>query len=147
LMSMGTVEDRLAFGADLPLLLTVEEAAGVLRIGRTLAYALARRYGTSGGVAGLPVIRLGNCLRVPRWALLELARGGRVVSLAELVADTAELLSRFDDEPQARSNEELDQPPDLEPRPASKPSRSRRSARRSASAVHRGQQLVLLPSE
>jgi hypothetical protein len=84
---------------------------------------------------------------VPRWALLELACNGRVVSLAELVADTAELLDRFDDEPQVRSNDELDQPPDLAPRAASKPSRPRRSAGRSTSAVHHGQQLVLVPSD
>jgi hypothetical protein len=67
-----------------PLLYTVEEAAGALRIGRTLAYAMARRYETSGGADGLPVVRLGKCLRVPRWALMELARNGRVVALAEL---------------------------------------------------------------
>ena len=67
-----------------PLLYTVEEAAGVLRIGRTLAYALARRYETSGGRDGLPVVRLGNCLRVPHWALMELACNGRVVTLSEL---------------------------------------------------------------
>ena len=70
-MTVERFEDRFASGAELPLLLTVEEAAGVLRIGRTLAYSLARRYVESGGVAGLPVIRLGNRLRVPRWALLE----------------------------------------------------------------------------
>ena len=67
-----------------PLLYTVEEAAGVLRIGRTLAYALARRYETSGGRDGLPVVRVGNCLRVPHWALMELAGNGRVVTLSEL---------------------------------------------------------------
>src|SRR5680860_24741 len=58
-------------------LLTVEEAAGVLRIGRSLAYQLAREYDATGGVSGLPVIRLGGCLRVPRWVLLELALTGR----------------------------------------------------------------------
>ena len=68
-------------GADLPALLTVEEAARVLRIGRSLAYQLARDYESSGGVEGLPVIRLGACMRVPRWALLELMRTGRVVTL------------------------------------------------------------------
>ena len=67
-----------------PLLYTVEEAARVLRIGRTLAYALARRYETSGGRDGLPVVRLGNCLRVPHLALMELACNGRIVTLCEL---------------------------------------------------------------
>ena len=63
--------------------LTVEEAASVLRIGRSLAYQLAREYDATGGVSGLPVIRLGGCLRVPRWALLELALTGRVVRLCD----------------------------------------------------------------
>jgi hypothetical protein len=54
-------------------LLTVSEAARELRIGRTLAYDLAHRYVASHGACGLPVVRLGACLRVPRWALLELA--------------------------------------------------------------------------
>ena len=66
------------------LLHTIEEAADVLRVGRTLAYALARRYEETAGLEGLPVIRLGNCLRVPRWALLELALNGRTVPLGEL---------------------------------------------------------------
>jgi hypothetical protein len=65
-------------------LLTVEEAARVLRIGRSLAYQLARQYLSSGGTAGLPVLRLGAvCLRVPRWALDELAATGRVVRLCD----------------------------------------------------------------
>lgn len=66
-------------------LLTVEEAAGVLRVGRSLAYQLAREYDATGGMSGLPVIRLGGCLRVPRWALLELALTGRVVRLGDAV--------------------------------------------------------------
>ena len=66
-----------------PLLHTIEEAGEMLRVGRTLAYALARRYEETVGLEGLPVIRLGNCLRVPRWALLELALCGRVVRLCD----------------------------------------------------------------
>jgi hypothetical protein len=64
-------------------LLTVDEATRVLRIGRSLGYQLAHDYEASGGVSGLPVIRLGGCLRVPRWALLELALTGRVVRLCD----------------------------------------------------------------
>jgi hypothetical protein len=64
--------------------LTIDEAADVLDIGRSLAYKLAREYIDSGGTAGMPVIRLGGCLRVPRWALLVLATTGRVVRLCDI---------------------------------------------------------------
>jgi len=52
-----------------PELLTVEEAAAVLRVGRTKAYALAREWRATGGLSGLPVLDLGHVLRVPRYAL------------------------------------------------------------------------------
>lgn len=52
-----------------PETLTVEEAAQVLRIGRTTAYALAREWRTTGGCSGLPVLELGRTLRVPRVGL------------------------------------------------------------------------------
>jgi len=52
-----------------PDFLTVEEAASVLRIGRSLAYQLARQWRVTGGRSGLPVIDLGHKLRVPRAAL------------------------------------------------------------------------------
>ncbi len=52
-----------------PATLTVEEAAQVLRIGRTTAYALAREWRTTGGRSGLPVLDLGRSLQVPRAAL------------------------------------------------------------------------------
>lgn len=57
---------------ELPRLLTVEEAAGVLRIGVRSAYTQARRYEETDGAEGLPVIRLGRTMRVPRAALLRL---------------------------------------------------------------------------
>lgn len=62
---------------ELPDVLTVEEAARVLRIGRGAAYELARQWRESGGREGLPVVTLGRSLRVPREALrrlLEVAR-------------------------------------------------------------------------
>lgn len=57
---------------QMPEVLTVEEAAAVLRIGRGCAYALARRWRATGGREGLPVIELGRHLRVPRAALQRL---------------------------------------------------------------------------
>lgn len=65
---------------ELPEFLTVEEAAKVLRIGRTSAYLLAQRWRFSGGREGLPVTRLGRLLRVPRSALVRMAEAGREVA-------------------------------------------------------------------
>ncbi len=50
----------------LPDLLTVEEAARVLRIGRTKAYAMTVEWRRTHGKTGLPVVDFGNALRVPR---------------------------------------------------------------------------------
>jgi hypothetical protein len=47
------------------LLLTVDEAARVLRIGRTKAYALTWEYRDTGGRSGIPVVDFGDVLRVP----------------------------------------------------------------------------------
>jgi hypothetical protein len=74
------------------LLLTVDEAARLLRVGRSRAYALAHEYIDSGGTVGMPVIVLGpGCFRVPRWALLELATTGRVVRLCDVSVPSAEV--------------------------------------------------------
>jgi excisionase family DNA binding protein len=75
--------DAVSHATDELQLLTISEAAEKLRIGRSLAYELARAYLTTGGVEGLPVIKLGARMRVPRWALDELARTGRVVRLGD----------------------------------------------------------------
>jgi len=67
-------------------LLTVDEAARMMRVGRSRAYALAHEYINSGGTAGMPVIVFGpGCLRVPRWSLIELIATGRVVRLCDAV--------------------------------------------------------------
>jgi hypothetical protein len=60
-----------------PDFLTVEEAARVVRIGRTKAYDLARLFLATGGTDGLPVIRFGKQLRVPR-CRLEACLGGPI---------------------------------------------------------------------
>jgi hypothetical protein len=60
-----------------PDFLTIEEAAAILRIGRTTAYALACRFEATGGAEGLPVRRNGKQLRVPRYAL-EAMLGGPI---------------------------------------------------------------------
>src|SRR5918994_6760063 len=143
-MSAGAAENGCSFAGEDPLLHTVEEAAGVLRIGRTLAYDLARRYEASGGVAGIPVIRLGSCLRMPRWALLELARTGRVVALCEVVADVAELLSGPDASTLVDRSGELDRRPDVQLIEASQPNRQKHSVSGEAAARHLAQQLFLL---
>lgn len=46
--------------------LTIDEAATILRISRNAAYAAAREWRTTGGEAGLPCIAIGRTLRVPR---------------------------------------------------------------------------------
>ena len=60
-----------------PDFLTVEEAGAVLRLSRGKAYELAREFLATGGASGMPVIRLGRQLRVPR-ALLEQWIGGPI---------------------------------------------------------------------
>lgn len=46
--------------------LTIEEAAAILRISRNAVYAAARQWRATGGRIGLPCIEIGRTLRVPR---------------------------------------------------------------------------------
>lgn len=46
--------------------LTIDEAAVILRISRNAAYAAAREWRATGGKAGIPCIEIGRTLRVPR---------------------------------------------------------------------------------
>ena len=71
---------------------TVEEAARVLRIGRTAAYAAAKRYRATGGAEGLPVVVICGSLRVPGgW--LETMAGGPI-DLEELADRATSLHNR-----------------------------------------------------
>jgi len=47
----------------------IEEAARILRISRSKCYELANAWLDSGGQFGLPVVRLGRVMRVPRTAI------------------------------------------------------------------------------
>ena len=66
---------------QLGVVLTVDEAARVLRVSRSQGYELARRYLATNGTEGLPAFTIGTRIRVPRWALIELAQNGRVVQI------------------------------------------------------------------
>ncbi len=72
--------------AGVPDLLTVEEAARVMRIGRTKAYALAREWRATNGRSGLPVVDIGNVLRVPRQRLEQLL--GRTLTTCDAWASS-----------------------------------------------------------
>jgi hypothetical protein len=69
-------------------LLTIKEAAAAMRVSLSLGYQLAHEYLNSGGTAGLPVLRFGTCMRVPRWALDVLVTTGRVVRLTDAPVPT-----------------------------------------------------------
>lgn len=55
---------------QLPEVLTVEEAARLLRISRGLAFQQAARFRETNGAEGIPNYRLGRVLRVPTQELL-----------------------------------------------------------------------------
>ena len=90
-----------------PDLLTIEEAAAVLRIGRTTAYELANRDLATGGGEGLGVVRVGRLLRVRRTALEALVGGPLTMAGTHPDAPsempTVEVLVASDDQPASRS--------------------------------------------
>ena len=61
---------------ELPAFLRVEEVARILRISRSAAYELANAWLATGGEAGLPAVRLGRTVRIPRAAVERLLNVG-----------------------------------------------------------------------
>jgi excisionase family DNA binding protein len=61
---------------NLPAFLRVEEVARILRISRSAAYELANAWLATDGEAGLPAVRLGRSLRIPRAAVERLLNLG-----------------------------------------------------------------------
>lgn len=57
---------------ELPPFLRVDEVARLLRISRSAAYELANAWLATDGEAGIPVVRLGRSLRIPRAAVVRL---------------------------------------------------------------------------
>lgn len=80
---------------------TVEEAARILRIGRTAAYGLARAWRETDGLEGLPVVAFGRLLRVPRAALEAMCGGPLMTARAFCVAEPA--APKLEREPPAAS--------------------------------------------
>ncbi len=117
-------------GAPVPALLTVEEAAALLRIGRTKAYAMTREWRATGGLSGLPVVDFGNVLRVPLAALEEMT-GAHLGSTTAPPAPSIEPqpATTVDDKPLAFAGDEPPPPTsDASPAPPRRQRRSSRSA-------------------
>ena len=70
-------------------LLTVAQTARLLQIGRTRAYELVGRFEESGGASGIPVVRIGRAVRVPRDELVDWIRAGRVNGRADHAASAS----------------------------------------------------------
>ena len=77
-----------ASAGDLPPVLTVEECARFLRIGRTACYEAVR-------LGSIPSIRLGRLLRIPREALLTLLATGELQNKPADVTSAAEIKRVF----------------------------------------------------
>jgi len=80
---------------------TIEEAARILRIGRTAAYLAAKRYRETDGAEGLPCVAIRGSLRVPRRALEAMAGGPIDLGAPAPVADLDE---RRNDNANAKTN-------------------------------------------
>ena len=81
---------------ELPEILTIAEAAAVLRVSRTTYYSEARRFEATGGEEGLPVIRVGHSLRVPKHALSQVLANAAAPAIKPVTWEEKPL---FDDWP------------------------------------------------
>ena len=89
--------------SPIPDVLTVEEAARVLRISRTTAYAMALEWRVTGGNSGLKVIEIGGQLRVPR-AWLEELLGAPIEKIPDPPSDPKK------EEPSAPESDKKEEP-------------------------------------
>ena len=114
--------------------LTIEEAARVLRIGRTKAYAMSREWRVTNGESGLMCREVGGQLRVPR-AWLEEQLGAPVLFIPQ-PADRAE--------PQRPAPENAAPAAAVDPTPAAAtPAKSSRPRRRGKRTTTNSNQLTL----
>ncbi len=120
-----------------PDLLTIEEAARVLRIGRTKAYAMGQEWRVTDGQSGIKVSEFGGQLRVPRvWLeeqlgapLRSIPQGSRHAKAKPDGADsvTAERVAEPRPTPQPEELELIRTTSPAKPTPTSaKPPRTRR---------------------
>jgi hypothetical protein len=94
--------------------LSVEEAAGLLGVGRTKAYDMTREWRANGGESGLPVIDCRNTLRVPLHPLAEM-----------LGVEVSHLLAVLRDAPTDEAAPDPQPKPTLEPVPTAMPKAAR----------------------
>ena len=120
----------------IPPFLTVEEASRLLKIGRTKAYDLTKEWRATGGRSGLPVVDLGDVLRVPGPAiekmlgtglasaapLAEQVRRERRTESAPTAPPPAPLKPTADERPAELADERADAPgvPSTPPVPATR---------------------------
>ena len=101
-----------------PYLLTVEQTADLLSIGRTLAHQKTKLFLDSGGVAvdGIPTVRIGRAKRVPRDRLLEWIDRGCMNIPSATARDELARRRRTDDDSAPRpQGARRDEPPPEQP--------------------------------
>jgi hypothetical protein len=77
---------------------TLPEAGRILRIGRNSAYKAATEFERTGGVSGLPFVKVGKLKRVPRLALEKLLGGPITWPLGDDVDEGADALDDWSDQ-------------------------------------------------